>query len=88
MTTWHPASLSRPWVVFETPGWRIVNISLSENKGHLTDSTVQLPLQVFYGVVLHVLRLVAPLLHDQGEDPKGDSIHGEGTDDSRANPTE
>ena len=38
--------------------------------------------------MLHLLRFVAPLLHDKGEDPKGDSIHGEGTDDGRANPTE
>ena len=38
--------------------------------------------------MIHVFRLVAPLLHDEGENPKGDGVHGEGADDGRADPTE
>ena len=57
-------------------------------KDHLTSPSAQFSLKVFYRVMLHVFGLVAPLLHDKGEDPKGDSVHGEGTDDGRANPAE
>ena len=38
--------------------------------------------------MFHVLRLVAPLVHDEGEDTEGDGVHRECTDHRRTDPSE
>ena len=58
------------------------------NGHHLTGAIGQLPLETFKSVMFHVLGLVAPLVHDEGEDAEGDGVHWEGTDHCRADPSE
>ena len=58
------------------------------NGHHLTGAIGQLPLETFKSVMFHVLGLVAPLVHDEGEDAEGDGVHWEGTDHCRTDPSE
>ena len=58
------------------------------NGHHLTGAIGQLPLKTFKSVMFHVLGLVAPLVHDEGEDAEGDGVHRDRTDHCRTDSSE